>query len=660
MKNKAGEELKIKNTFFKVGCCSPKLVVGNVPSNSSNIIDLIKSHSDYSILLFPELSLTGYTCQDLFFQQKLLDDVETGLKDILEETKEITTLVIVSFPYRYKNKLYNVAGVISSGKLLGMIPKINIPNYGEFYEKRWFESGKDILNIEVEFANQKTHFGTNLMFVDSNSLAKVGVEICEDLWMVNRPSNNAILNGCNIIVNPSASNETISKASYRRNLVLNQSGSGYACYMYCSSNTNESSQDLIFSGHCIIANNGSLLNEIIYPKDDTVLESIIDLQENEYNRIHQSTFSSETKDDFYEIHACIQPIHSNNNLYNVNADQLFSLLDNEHYSVDKYPFIPKGDAKRKERCLEILKIQTEGLKTRIKNTGIKDLVLGISGGLDSTLALLVAYNASNDIEGVKIHAITMPMGGNTTSLTYNNATSLMKELNVISKEIKIDNTVLSHLKDLEHSSDVLDITYENAQARCRTYILMDYANMVNGLVIGTGDLSELALGWCTYNGDHMSMYSVNNSIPKTLVKYLIETYANCFATSKLKETLLSILDTPISPELKPSVDGKISQKTEESIGKYDLNDFFMYYFLRYGFRPSKIYVLAKLAFKEVVEEDILKSLKNFYRRFFNQQFKRSCMPDGIKVGSLSLSPRGDYRMPSDVNASSYLDELEKL
>ncbi len=654
------KRVKMKNTYLEVGCLIPSLKIGDPKYNASSIIEMIKKNQDLSLLVFPELCLTGYTCQDLFFQEALLDEAKKELSRIAEATLGLNNTVVVGLPIRFKNKLYNVAAYLSNGRILGIVPKIHMPTYGEFYESRWFASGKDIFSETLETSRFICPFGCNLLFVDHETNAIISTEICEDMWVVNKPSRDAILAGANIIVNPSASNEIIGKKEYRRKMVTLASGEGYCTYLYASSNMNESSQDLVFSGHCMIANNGRLLNEMIFPEENSVIKAIVDLEENSYNRLHQSTFVNEGNENYDYISTHCKPMGGKRD---ITPEEVTSLLKDKNYSISRMPFVPEDDLARKERCQDILTIQAHGLATRIKNTGIKKLVIGISGGLDSTLALLVCHEASKIVKGVEIIGYTMPNEGNTSSLTYTNSINLMKSLGIEPKVAPIGEGVKLHLKQIGHPETYQgegDTAYENAQARMRTYILMDVANYIGGLVVGTGDLSELALGWCTYNGDHMSMYGVNTSIPKTLVQYIVRTYALTMANEELKKTLLSILDTPISPELTPSMNGKIAQKTEEKIGKYDLNDFFMFYLLRYGFRPSKIFALASLAYPEVDKESLKNSMLRFYSRFFSQQFKRSCLPDGPKVGSLTLSPRGDYRMPSDATASLYLEEIKSL
>ena len=649
----------MKNTWIKVKLFSPRMKIANIQFNKEEILKNIKQNIDASILLFPELSLTGYTCQDLFFQKSLLDESVRALTDIATETKEIENTIILGLPISYQNKLYNCAAYLSNGKILGIVPKIHIPNYSEFYEARWFASGKDIRNRTIRLNGEEIPFGIDLLFEDRNNHATIATEICEDLWVPNRPSIQASLNGANIVVNPSASDETIGKKNYRRNMVKQVSGEEYCLYLYTSSAMEESSTDLVFSGHQLIAYNGSLIKESIYPEENRCLSAVIDLEKSNYNRIHQSTFINKEENLYRYIPTNIKPLGGK---YDSSCNELVKILKEENLPVDRNPFVPKEDQERKEHCEEILKIQTMGLVTRLRNTGIRNLIIGVSGGLDSTLALLVLNEAKKIQKDIQIFGYTLPNRGNTSDITYTNSINLMKALNITPHTIPIEEGVKLHLNQIGHSLSYEgkgDVTYENAQARMRTYLLMDLANFNNGIVIGTGDLSELALGWCTYNGDHMSMYGVNASVPKTLVKYIVRNYADTIASPELSKTLHSIVDTPISPELTPSKDGKIMQKTEDAIGKYDLNDFFLYYFLRYGMTPEEILSYSLVAYPEIAKETMKVNMERFYRRFFSQQFKRSCLPDGPKVGSVTLSPRGDFRMSSDCNVEMILDILNK-
>ena len=622
----------------------------------------MNENADAGFLVYPELCLTGYTCGDLFGQFTLLDAVEDGLFKIANASNKLEGLtVVVGAPLRFENHLYNCAVYISEGVIVGIVPKINLPTYSEFYESRWFTSGKNIVSQMIQLGDEFIPFGRNVLACDNRSGAIVGLDICEDLWVPDKPSTHACLAGANIIANLSASDEIIGKQDYRRTMVLQQSASCYCAYLYVSSATDESSTDLVFSGHSMIACNGRLLTDSIFPADTKVETVVIDLESIEKNRRHQTTFDlEENHDDYVYVDVSIKPICNQDD---ITVDELVDALRKEDYVVNRNPFVPVDDEERGRRCMKILEIQANGLATRVRSTGIKNLVVGISGGLDSTLALLVCHQARKLVPDIHIIGYTLPSHGNTTSYTYNNALNLMRALDVEMHEVAIEEGVQAHLKQIGHPGSYQgegDTTYENAQARMRTYILMDAANMANGLVVGTGDLSELALGWCTYNGDHMSMYAVNASVPKTLVQYICRTYAYICNQEDLKEVLLKICDTPISPELTPyDENGKIAQKTEDKIGKYDLNDFFLYYVLRYGYSPEKIMVLALTAYPELEKENMREAMLRFFKRFFSQQFKRSCLPDGPKVGSVTLSPRGDWRMPSDASAELWLEQVKK-
>lgn len=646
----------MKNTMIKVGTVVPNMKVADVTFNTSIIIETILKHKDCSLLVFPELCMTGYTCADLFQSHALLQAVEQAVVEIAKNVnKEMT--VVIGAPLRKDNCIYNCAVFISSFQIVAVVPKIHIPTYSEFYEGRWFTSGKDIKNTTIQIQNQIIPFGVDILIEDSYSKAIIGTDICEDLWVGDKPSTHACLAGANIIVNLSASDELIGKQEYRRNLVEMQSATCYCAYCYASSGVHESSTDLVFSGHSLIYENGKELCNSIYHKETYVDTALIDLDTIHYNRTHQNTFMT-SHTEYRKIHASIPPIQKS---YTIEVDELVTCLKNENYRIARYPFVPDGDIERSRRCDTILQIQAHALATRVRSTHISNLIIGISGGLDSTLALLVCHEAKKIEPSIHVIAYTMPNKGNTTSLTYNNAMRLMQALDVEIREVSIEKGVQLHLEEIGHGNTYQgenDTTYENAQARYRTYILMDAANMENGLVVGTGDLSELALGWCTYNGDHMSMYSVNASVPKTLVKYLCTNYAYTCKQKELQEVLLAIVDTPISPELTPSKNGQIVQKTEEKIGKYDLNDFFLFYTLRYGFTPSKLLAFALYAYTEVKKQDMKDALIRFYNRFFHQQFKRSCLPDGPKIGSVSLSPRGDWRMPSDASVQLWIDEVK--
>ncbi len=649
----------MKNTMIKIGTAVPNLKVADVAYNTTQIIKLIQQNKDLGILVFPELSLCGYTCADLFQQDLLLQACQKHLSLILDETKNHPRMTIaVGLPVCYKNHLYNCAAILNNGTILGIIPKIFLPNYSEYYEQRWFTSGKELINEEITILGQHVPFGHHLLFNDENTGAVIGVEICEDLWVGDKPSTHATLAGANIILNLSGSDEVIGKHDYRKQLVSQQSGACYCAYAYASSGMDESSTDLVFSGSTIIAENGRILSTSIFKKD-VVTTAVIDLEQIQYNRLHSTTFTPFQQELPYQMIPCsIQPLGST---YEITAKELVQALKENHYRVDPNPFVPSDDQERRNRCKRILQIQAHGLATRVRATHIHNLVIGVSGGLDSTLAMLVCHEAQKIEPSIHIIAYTMPNHGNTSSLTYDNATRLMRLLNAECREVAISNGVNLHLQELGRDTNYLgegDITYENAQARYRTYILMDAANMENGLVVGTGDLSELALGWCTYNGDHMSMYAVNTSIPKTLVQYICRVYADEMADPDLKDVLISICDTPISPELTPSANGQIAQKTEDKIGKYDLNDFFLFYTLRYGMCPSKILAFASTAYPHLEMEFLKDAMLRFYNRFFHQQFKRSCLPDGPKVGSLTLSPRGDWRMPSDASVALWLEEVK--
>lgn len=646
----------MNNKLFQVAAAVPQLKVGDVRYNTEQIKKLIKEQADCGIIVFPELAVTGYTCADLFQSDLLLKAAEEALLEIAKATERTGVTMVVGAPVRFRNNLYNCGAVISSGNIRALIPKIYIPTYGEFYEARWFASGRDLRGETVRIGDTEIPFGPDILAEDPVTGAVLGVEICEDLWVPDKPSNHAALAGATVIANLSASDELIGKQEYRRELVKQQSGSCYCAYIYASAGTQESSTDLVFSGHSVIAQNGAVFAESIFPSCPHVEKAIVDLGVIMHDRRRQNTFEN-SQEQYRRIPVRIQAIGSDE----VGAEELADILERYSYPVQRNPFVPADDSERDVRCRRILQIQANGLATRVRATGIKNLVIGISGGLDSTLALLVCAEAKKLVPEIRIIAYTMPSEGNTTGRTLNNATRLMELLADEQYEVPIGKGVKLHLAQLKHEQSYQgegDVTYENAQARMRTYILMDAANMKQGLVVGTGDLSELALGWCTYNGDHMSMYAVNSSVPKTLVQFICRTYANMCGNDVLREAILDVCDTPISPELTPSANGQIAQKTEEKIGKYDLNDFFLFYTLRYGFEPQKTVAFAMRAYPELTEEDIRTAAGNFFRRFFSQQFKRSCLPDGPKVGSVTLSPRGDWRMPSDASVALWLAELE--
>lgn len=647
----------MENKLIQVVAATPGLKIGDVKLNTSEITDIINQSAESGLIVFPELSVTGYTSADLFQSDLLLKESEKALLEIADATKDKELTAVVGIPFRFANCIYNCAAILSGGKIKALIPKSYIPNYSEFYEVRWFTSGKDIKNMTVKIGGEEVPFGVDILAEDEATGAVLGVEICEDLWIPDKPSTHAALAGANILANLSASDELIGKQDYRKELVKQQSGSCYSAYIYVSSGTNESSTDLVFSGHSIIARNGSILAESIFPEYPNIEKAVIDLQAIMHDRRHQNTFENENVNGYRRVSVSIKAIGKNE----VGARELGEILKQYDYPFARNPFVPKDDNLRKSRCEKILRIQANGLATRVRLTGIKNLVIGISGGLDSTLALLVCHEAKKLVKDIRIIAYTMPNRGNTTKTTFDNASRLMELLADESHEIPIEEGVKLHLSELGHEETYQgegDVTYENAQARMRTYILMDAANMKNGLVVGTGDLSELALGWCTYNGDHMSMYAVNTSVPKTLVQYICRTYAYTCENEELKEVILSVCDTPITPELTPNKEGEIAQKTEEKIGKYDLNDFFLFYTLRYGFEPARSVAYAIKAYPELASSDIFEAAKKFFKRFFTQQFKRSCLPDGPKVGSVSLSPRGDWRMPSDASVKLWLDDLE--
>ncbi len=638
-----------ENGFVRVGALVNKLSLGNVIENAKEISRQIKKayEAGVEIIVTPELSLTGYTCGDMFLQDKLVKDSIIGLEYVLSETKSLNIISIIGMPISTNNALFNCGIVINRGKLLGIIPKTYIPNYKEFYECRWFSSSLNLNINEIELLGQKVPIGCDLLFQDrKNPNITFAIEICEDLWAVTPPSNDYAKSGATIIFNLSSSNELIGKHNYRKNLISSQSSKTISAYIYASSGMLESTSDILFGGASLIYENGTLLKEgerfltesnIIY-QDIDVLRLVND------RRVNKSfNFSSDNK-----IYRRINiDIHNN-----------ISKLERKY---SKYPFVPKDDILRNERCLEIINIQSNALARRLIQLNYPKCVIGMSGGLDSTLAFLVTVRAFEklNLDNKNIIGITMP-GFGTTDRTYNNSIKLVESYNATLKEINIKEACTIHMKDIGLNPNDRSITYENIQARERTQILMDVANMEKGIVIGTGDLSELALGWCTYNGDHMSMYSVNSSIPKTLIRYLVKWFMDNEKGIR-HDVLKDILSTPISPELlPPDKYGNIVQKTENSIGLYVLHDFFLYHFLRYGVRPKKLYFLALHTFDDFSREDILNYLKVFINRFFTQQFKRNCVPDGIKVGSISLSPRGDLRMPSDMEYKSYLKELDEL
>ena len=634
----------MKDGYIRVAAGSFETSIANVKNNSENICNLINEayHNDARVLVLPELCLTGYTCEDLFNQDRLLNEAKQQLQTIITATNNKDLITIVGLPYQHLNSLYNVAAVIHQGALLALVPKTHIPNYQEFYEARRFEQAPKE-NTLTNFNGQKIPFGTHYVFASTtNSDFKFGVEICEDLWLPDAPSTKLALNGANLILNPSASNEITTKSDYRRLLVSSQSARLVCGYVYCNAGNGESTTDVVFSGHHIISENGTMIKES-RGFDSELIYGDLDLKKLSSERRKMTTFKS------YHNYEIIYFDSTNIDL-------------NTTYYYDPHPFVPSNRDLRAKRCKEVFDIQTRGLMQRLKATGIKKVVIGISGGLDSTLALLVCTMAFKKLnyDTKDIIAITMPCFG-TTSRTKNNALGLMEELAVTSIEVDITESVRIQFRDIEQDENIHDVTYENVQARTRTEILMNKANQVGGLVIGTGDLSEVALGWSTYNGDHMSMYAVNVSVPKTLVRYLVDYIASLYHGEKLETILKDILDTPVSPELLPQENDQIVQKTEDIVGPYELHDFFIYHMVRFGDEPRKLYRKTKLAFKDKYDKETIKKwLTKFYWRFFSQQFKRSCIPDGPNVGSVSLSPRGDWRMPSDANVSNWIDEIEKI
>ena len=636
----------MRDGFIKVGAATPKVRVADPAYNREQLVKAAREAAGRGVklLVFPELSMTAYTCGDLFGQEILVRAAREELARFAAETEALDMLMFVGLPWAQDGKLYNVAAAVKGGRVLGLVPKLNLPNYGEFYEARNFEPGCENV-IDVDWEGEKIPMGSRLLFVCREMPAlQVAAEICEDLWVACPPSTEHAQAGATVIVNCSASDETTGKSAYRRELVGGQSARLVCGYIYANAGDGESSQDLVFGGHDIIAEDGRILAES--PRFETGLWTAdLDLGRLEGERRRMSTFRIRGRERYCPVE--------------------FSLKMEEtrlERSFDPAPFVPHDAADRERRCEEILSIQAMGLKKRLEHTGCRDAVVGISGGLDSTLALLVTARAFDllEIPRSRIHAITMPCFG-TTDRTYQNACRMTEKLGASLAEVDIREAVTLHFRDIGHDMAVHDVTYENSQARERTQVLMDVANQVNGMVIGTGDMSELALGWATYNGDHMSMYGVNASVPKTLVRHLVRYYADTCGEEELRLVLLDVLDTPVSPELLPPEDGAISQKTEDLVGPYELHDFFLYHILRCGSRPSKIFRMALLAFEgQYDREVILKWLKVFYRRFFSQHFKRSCLPDGPKVGSVAVSPRGDLRMPSDAASSLWMAEVEKL
>lgn len=648
----------MKYGFVKTACASPRLKVADCNFNSEQIICAAKdaAKNGASVIVFPELSITGYTCGDLFFQRTLQNASEVQLKRIISETAKLDSLIFVGLPVPRAEGIYNCAAAIKGGELLALFAKSYLPNYGEFYERRHFTPFQQNMNTQfIDFAGfEEVPFGTDILIQDEkDSAITIGCELCEDLWVPVPPSSRHILAGATIIANLSGGNEIIGKADYRRSLVKSHSARSLCAYLYANAGLDESTQDMVFAGHNLISENGTLLAESSLFSSETIYADI-DVERLCQERRRTTSFGFSANNNTFNSNYVIVQIKMNVE----KAAGEFSRY------VDPHPFVPSDKDKRTQRCLEVITLQAQGLAKRLRHINCQSAVIGLSGGLDSTLALLITCRAFDlcGIERSKVTAITMPCFG-TTDRTYNNACSLAKECGATLKEVPIADAVRQHFADLGHDESLHDVTYENCQARERTQVLMDYANKTNGIVIGTGDLSELALGWCTYNGDHMSMYGVNSSIPKTLVRYLVQWFAEASEDAKNEKfasVLKDILDTPVSPELLPPKDGVISQVTEDLVGPYELHDFYLYYLLRFGFSPAKIYFLAQNANLPYGKDVILKWLKTFYRRFFTQQFKRSCMPDGAKVGTINLSPRGDWRMPSDAVYSAWNEELETL
>ena len=655
--------------LVRAAAVTPVIRVANPEFNTDEIIKCAKeaAKNGAGIILFPELCITAYTCGDLFYQEFLYNKSMEGLKKITDATEKLSAIVVVGFYMRLDNNLFNCAALLQGGKIRGIVPKMFLPNYKEFYEARWFASGIRISEKvkSVRLFGYDIPFG-HLIFEDEENDFKLGIEVCEDLWVPITPGSNLALNGAQIILNPSASNETVAKSDYRRSLVSLESARNICGYVYTSSGVHESTTDLVFGGHKIIAENGiNLAESPLFERESSILYGDIDYERIKFERAYSQNFEGFTaafssRIDYTKVH--LSPIR----VLDTRKDTL-----KRHYQ--KNPFIPADPATIDQRCKEIFSIQSAGLAKRLEHTRSKKVVVGISGGLDSTLALLVCAETYKLIgkDPKDIIAVTMP-GFGTTGKTYNNAQTIMKLLGADMREISIREAVTQHFNDIDHDISLHDVTFENSQARERTQILMDIANKEGGLVVGTGDLSEVALGWSTYNGDHMSMYGVNTSVPKTLVRFVIkwvmdhrlsgpnEEKGFSLDNALLRQTLQNIMDTPISPELlPPDAAGEIAQKTEDTVGPYILHDFFMYYTIRFGMSPKKLLYIAKTTFAdEYTEEFIKKWLTVFYRRFFSQQFKRSCIPDGPKVGSVSLSPRGDWRMPSDADSSEWLKELE--
>ncbi len=659
----------MKDGFIRTAAVTPCIRVADVEYNLKECIRLAgEAYSEGArIIVFPELVLTGYTCQDLFFQNTLIRSVENAVAEFAKGTKGLEALIFIGVPVSCEEKLYNAAAVFNGGDLIGLVTKSFLPNYGEFYERRHFTPGDDRVRLTDYAGFKNVPFGRNIIFKGQGELYKdavVAAEICEDLWVAQPPSTSHALNGANIIVNLSAGDELVTKNDYRRSLVAATSARLMSAYVYACAGEGESTQDMVFSGHDLICENGAILAESEIFKTGVICADI-DVQRLCHDRRRMNTWETAGVDKIRYESVIDNPgiLQSDRDFY---VERGFSTEQCElklKRVFSSRPFVPDAEEQRSRRCNQILTIQAMGLKKRLEAIGCQKALVGLSGGLDSTLALIVMAKAF-DLAGIDrtgIIAVTMPCFG-TTDRTYNNACNLAKAMGTTLEEINIAESVRSHFRDIGQDEITHDITYENSQARERTQVLMDLANKYNGLVVGTGDMSELALGWATYNGDHMSMYGVNAGVPKTLVRHLVDTYAKDDDTAEQTAVILQdVLDTPVSPELLPPVDGVISQKTEDIVGPYELHDFFLYYMLRWSFTPAKIFRLAKLAFEGIYDEAvILKWEKVFYRRFFSQQFKRSCLPDGPKVGSVALSPRGDWRMPTDAVGKLWQEELESV
>lgn len=631
--------------FVRVGAATPSVKVGDTGYNREQICLAMDegAKEGVQILVFPELAITAYTCGDLFFQKTLQEQAKAELKRVIDHSRNLDLVVAVGLPWEHRGKLYNVAAVLGGGKLLGLVPKTHLPNYGEFYETRYFSPAMDSIQT-VSWEGTLVPFGTKLLFCcEEYKNLVLAAEICEDVWVASPPSISHAMAGATVVLNCSASDETVGKEEYRRNLILTHSARLICGYVYANAGMGESTQDLVFGGHNIIAETGMGLKESPRFVNGLVFADL-DVDKIVGERCRTTTFTGK-EEEYCRIGFSLKPTNQKLNRF-----------------VPALPFVPSDKEERNRRCEEILTIQALGLKKRLEHTGCQRAVLGISGGLDSTLALLVTKRAFEllNLPPNQILCVTMPCFG-TTDRTYKNACLMTEKVGASLKEVNIKEAVAVHFRDIGQSMDNHDVTFENAQARERTQVLMDIANQTGAMVIGTGDMSELALGWATYNGDHMSMYGVNASVPKTLVRHLVRYYAETCANGRLASVLLDVLDTPVSPELLPPEEGEISQKTEDLVGPYELHDFFLYQMLRFGFSPAKIYELAVHAFQgEYEEKVIIRWMKVFYRRFFSQQFKRSCLPDGPKIGSVGLSPRGDLRMPSDGCSRIWLEEIEQL